>query len=185
VAEQAIQMAAIQMGVIGRPHGVRGLVHVHSYTADPTALPAYGPFTDERGRRFSLRWMSDGVAEISQVVDGKKIPVRDRAIAETLVNTRLLVERSRLPAPAEEEFYVADLLGLDVVGPDGAALGQVDMVHDYGAGVSLEIGRLLIPFTRACVPDVDIAARRIVVIPPAEVVVAEDAVPQDACEVAS
>jgi 16S rRNA processing protein RimM len=163
----------IQLGVIGRPHGVRGLVHVHSYTADPEALPAYGPFTDERGRVFALRWMSEGVAELSEMVDGKKIPVRDRSVAEKLVNTRLFVPRERLPAPDADEFYLADLVGLAAFAVDGTELGRVDVVHDYGGGASLEIGRLLVPFTRACVPVVDVAGGRVTVVPPAEVVVAE------------
>jgi 16S rRNA processing protein RimM len=160
----------IQLGVIGRPHGVRGLVHVHSYTAAPADLPAYGPFVDERGRVFTLRWMSEGVAELSEVVDGKKMPVRDRAVAETLVNTKLFVSRERLPAPDEDEFYLTDLVGLAAVGPDGTALGTVDVVHDYGGGASLEIGRLLVPFTRACVPVVDVVGGRITVVPPDELV---------------
>jgi 16S rRNA processing protein RimM len=163
------------MGVIGRPHGVRGLLHVHSYTADPADLPAYGPFTDDRGRSFKLRWHSDGVAAVREIVAGKPVPVADRAVAEALVNTRLYVDRDRLPPPDEEEFYLADLVGLRVEDETGRELGRVDVVHDYGAGTSLEIGALLIPFTRACVPLIDIAGGRVVVAPPAEVLVAEDA----------
>ncbi len=165
----------VLMGVIGRPHGVRGLLHVHSYTADPADLPSYGPFTDDRGRIFTLRWQSEGVAQVREMVAGQPVAVADRAVAETLVNTRLHVDRDRLPPPAEDEFYLADLVGLTALGPDGVELGQVGAVHDYGAGTSLEIGALLIPFTRACVPVVDIAAGRITVAPPAEVLVAEDA----------
>jgi 16S rRNA processing protein RimM len=165
----------VLMGVIGRPHGVRGLAHVRSYTAEPADLPGYGPFSDERGRRFSLRWVSEGVAAITEMVDGKKVPVANRDAAERLVNVRLYVDRAQLPAAGEEEFYLIDLVGLQAVGPDGAALGTVQAVHDYGAGTSLEIGSLLVPFTRACVPQVDIAGGRLVVVPPAEVSVAPDA----------
>jgi 16S rRNA processing protein RimM len=165
----------VLMGVIGRPHGVRGLLHVHSYTADPADLPSYGPFADDRGRAFTLRWHSEGVAAVREIVGGKPVPIADRAIAEALVNTRLYVDRDRLPPPDEEEFYLADLVGLMAVDADGRELGRVDVVHDYGAGTSLEIGTLLIPFTRACVPVVDIAAGRIVISPPDEIVVAEDA----------
>jgi 16S rRNA processing protein RimM len=163
----------IQMGVIGRPHGVRGLVHVHSYTADPADLPDYGPFTDGSGRLFTLRWQSEGIARVSELVDGKPVPVSDRDAATRLVNTRLLVDRDRLPPADDEEFYLADLVGLEAAGPDGTPLGRVEVVHDYGAGTSLEIGRLIVPFTRACVPVVDIEAGRITVVPPAEVVAAE------------
>jgi 16S rRNA processing protein RimM len=177
----------VLMGVIGRPHGVRGLVHVRSYTEDPSDLPDYGPFSDERGRRFNLRWASEGVAVLTELVDGQKVPVPDRTAAEKLVNVKLYVERDQLPATDEEEFYLVDLVGLQAVKPDGSALGTVQAVHDYGAGTSLEIGgddhpALLVPFTRACVPDVNVPARRLVVVPPAEVVVAPDAAEPDAAE---
>jgi 16S rRNA processing protein RimM len=165
----------IEMGVIGRPHGVRGLVRVHSHTADPAELAAYGPFNDARGRRFSLRWTGEGIAEISELIDGRAVAVADRTGAEKLVNTPLFVEREQLPAAGEEEFYLADLVGLEAFGPDGAALGRVAAVHDYGAGASLEIGALMVPFTRACVPDVDVAGGRIGVVLPDEVAVAENA----------
>ena len=158
----------IQMGVIGRPHGVRGLLHVHSYAEDPASLAAFSPLFDAAGRRFGLRWVAAGVAEVSELVDGQAVAVRDRAVAERLVNTPLFVERARLPAPEEEEFYLADLVGLQAVGPDGAALGTVSMVHDYGAGASLEIGSVIVPFTRACVPRVDLAAGVVEVVLPVE-----------------
>ena len=162
------------MGVVGRPHGVRGLVHLHSYAAEPADLPSYGPLADERGRRFGLRWRGEGVAEIYEVVAGKRVKVADRAAAEKLVNLRLYLERERLPAPDEDEFYLSDLQGLRALTPDGRELGVVTAVHDHGGGVYLEIGALLLPFTRACVPDVDVAGGRLTVAPPAEVVVAED-----------
>ncbi len=166
----------ILMGVIGRPHGVRGLVHVHSYTADPADLPEYGPFRDDRGRTFTLAWASEGVARVAEVVDGREVKLADRNAAHALVNTRLYVDRNRLPPPEDEdEFYLADLIGLRAVSPQGHELGRIDTVHDYGAGASLEIGRLIVPFTKACVPVVDLAAGTVTVIPPAEVDVPDDA----------
>jgi 16S rRNA processing protein RimM len=165
----------ILMGVIGRPHGVRGLVHVHSYTADPADLPEYGPFFDDRGRTFTLAWASDGVARVTEIVDGKPVTLADRTAAQTLVNIRLYVDRNRLPPPEDEdEFYLTDLIGLRAVGPDGRELGKVDTVHDYGAGASLEIGRLIVPFTKACVPVVDLAGGTVTVVPPAEIEVPDD-----------
>ena len=167
----------ILMGVIGRPHGVRGLVHVHSYTAEPTELPAFGPFTDAEspgthGRRFTLSWASDGVARVIEHIDGREVTLRDRAAAQALVNVRLYVDRDRLPAVQDEdEFYLADLIGLRVITHDNTELGRVDVVHDYGGGASLEIGRLIVPFTRACVPMVDIAGGTVTVVLPAEVIV--------------
>jgi len=160
----------ILMGVVGRPHGVRGLVRLHSYAADPADLPGYGPLTDDRGRRFSVRWQGEGIAELTQLVEGRREKLADRAAAERLVNLRLYVDRDRLPPPAADEFYLADLAGLLAVTPDGRELGRVDAVHDHGAGAFLEIGALLVPFTRAAVPDVDVAAGRLTVVPPAEIV---------------
>ncbi len=160
----------ILMGVIGRPHGVRGLLRVHSYTADPAALPEYGPFDTKDGRRFVLRWKTEGVAELAELKDGAEHPVRDRTLAEKLVNLQLFIDRSRLPPTEEDEFYLADLVGMQAVGLDGTAIGTVAAVHDYGAGTSLEIGPLLLPFTRACVPVVDLASGRLTICPPDEVV---------------
>jgi len=160
----------ILLGVVGRPHGVRGLVHVVSYTADPADLASYGPPADDAGRQWSLFWRGAGVAELR---DAQGRPLTDRTAAEKLVNTRLYIDRDKLPAPDADEFYLSDLVGLAATAPEGASLGRVAAVHDYGAGASLEIAGdgapLLIPFTRACVPEVDIPAGRVVVVPPVEV----------------
>ncbi len=162
----------ILVGVIGRPHGVSGLVRVTSYTADPAALAAYDPLSDEAGGRYRLRWRGAGIAAVALWRDGAWAEIRDRDAAARLTNRRLYVDRTNLPPPAEEEFYLADLLGLAAILPEGRA-GEVIAVHDYGAGASLEIARpdaapLLVPFTRAAVPEIDLAGRRIVVIPPIE-----------------
>ncbi len=159
------------MGVIGRPHGVRGLVHVHSYTADPADLARYAPLLDDAGRAWSLAWRGEGVAELRDAA-GK--PIADRSEAERLVNTRLHVDRDRLPAPLADEFYLADLVGLEARDADGARLGQVAAVHDYGAGTSLEIDRagtgpLIVPFTQAAVPVIDVTAGHLTIVPPHEI----------------
>jgi len=161
----------ILLAVLGRPHGVRGLVRVTSYAEE---LTAYGPLTDDKGRRFVLRPRGEGVAEIAELVGGAEAKVTDRTTAEKLTNLRLYVERAQLPEPDDNEFYLADLVGLAARDGDGKPLGTVVAVHDYGAGASLEIAGadappLLVPFTRASVPVVDIAAGRIVVDPPEEV----------------
>jgi 16S rRNA processing protein RimM len=159
------------MGVIGRPHGVRGLVHVQSYTAEPQALAGYAPLHDDQGRRWSLAWRGEGVAELRDEADR---PLPDRTAAEALTNRRLYVDRTQLPPAGEDEFYLADLVGMEARDADGTPLGRVAEVHDYGAGASLELVRdgappLIVPFTRAAIPDVDLAARRLTVLPPAEV----------------
>ncbi len=160
------------MGVIGRPHGVRGLVHVQSFTADPLALADYGVLEDERGRRFTLRWQSEGIARLAERIGGRDLPVADRTAAEALTNTRLFVPRSALPAAEADEYYLADLIGLRAEDQDGRIIGRVAVVHDYGAGTSLEITLesgappLILPFTARAVPVVDVPGGRIVVDPP-------------------
>ena len=158
----------ILLGVIGRPHGVHGLVHVTSHTADPADLTAYGPLSDDRGRRFMLHWRGAGLVEVAEQVNGAAIKVADRRAAEKLTNTRLYVARSALPPPEEDEFYLADLVGLNAMDVSGTTIGAVAAVHDYGAGASLEIARadapaLLVPFTRAAVPVVDVSEGRLIV----------------------
>ncbi len=167
----------ILMGVVGRPHGVRGLVRVHSYTADPADLAGYGPLLDDSGRAWTLAWRGDGVAAL---LDAEGRALGDRSAAERLTNTRLYVERGRLPPPDPDEFYLADLVGMAALDRSGRPLGRVAVVHDYGAGTSLEIERegmapLLLPFTQACVPDIDLAAGTLVVVPPDEVLVPDEA----------
>jgi 16S rRNA processing protein RimM len=162
-------VARILMGVLGRPHGVRGLMRVQSYADPPENLVAYGPLCCERGRWFSLRLREGGLAEVARIEGGKRLAVTTRGEAETLVNTRLFLPRERLPTPAADEFYLVDLIGLDACTVDGEPVGRVAAVHDYGGGASLEIGALLVPFTRAAVPQIDLAAGRVTVVPPAEV----------------
>ena len=169
----------IQLGVIGRAHGVRGWVKITSHTADPADLTAYGPLSDAEGRFYALTWKADGVAEISRIVDGVPVKVTDRSQAEKLTNTRLFIDRSALPPAEEDEFYLADLIGLAAMDPSGQALGSVAIVHDYGAGASLEIvgsgAPLIVPFTAASVPTVDIAGGTLVVALPDEIIVTPEA----------
>ncbi len=158
------------MGVIGKPHGVRGHLHVNVFAEDPDALCAY-PLTGPDGRRFSLEWAHGNVARLSEVTPTGPRPIMDRSEAERLTNTELFAPRSALPEPEAEEFYLADLIGLAAQTPAGEKLGTIAAVHDYGGGASLEIhpGALLVPFTRAAVPDVALQAGYVTVIPPAEV----------------
>jgi 16S rRNA processing protein RimM len=159
----------VLVGVIGRPHGVRGLVHVTSYTEDPASIARYGLLEDQKGERYRLEWVGEGRARVSVISGEGERRIADRGAAARLTNRRLYVRRGALPAPDEDEFYLADLVGLDAFDGQGRKLGQVSAVHDYGAGASLEIGTLLVPFTRASVPEVDVAGGRVVVVPPGSV----------------
>ncbi len=164
----------ILLGVIGRPHGVRGLVRVTSYADPPEAIAGYGPLSDDSGRQFMLHWRGEGIAEIAEIVGGKLARITDRTAAETLVNRRLYIARDSLPPPPADEFYLADLVGLAAIDPGGAGLGRIIAVHDYGAGASLEIEGdgatpLVVPFTQMAVPKVDIEAGRVTVAVPEEV----------------
>jgi 16S rRNA processing protein RimM len=155
------------LAVVTAPHGVKGLVRVKSFTAEPEALARYAPIENERGERVALSLIGAAKGVLLARIEG----VGDRDAAERVKGMRLYLPRAALPAPEEEEYYHADLLGLAVELADGTALGHVRAVHEYGAGDSIEIERpsgapVLVPFTRAAVPIVDLAGGRIVVAPP-------------------
>ncbi len=165
------------VGVVAGPHGVRGLVKVRSFTAEPVDLAAYGPLTDEGGgRRLTLAVLSAAGGTPGSLVcriEG----VADRDAAAALKGLRLYVERSALPElAAAEDYYQADLIGLRAELADGSPFGRVMAVQNFGAGDILEIERaadagarpavVALPFTRAAVPVVDLAGGRVVVEPP-------------------
>ncbi len=144
-------------------------MRVRSFTAAPQSIGAYGPLQDEQGeQRFALELVGEGKGMLIARVAG----VTDRNAAERLKGVRLYVPRDALPEPGREEFYQADLLGLDAVLSDGTRFGRVRAVNDFGAGASLEIeddsGKtVVLPFTSAAVPEIDVANRKLVVEPPA------------------
>ncbi len=151
--------------------GVRGEARVKSFTADPEAFAAYAPLQTEDGARaFDVRIVRGIPGGFACRLSG----VRTREEAEALKGSRLYAPRERLPALPDDEFYHADLIGLAVVDPGGAPLGRVALVQNFGAGDFIEVTGgprpLLLPFTRAVVPTVDLAAGRIVADPPDEVV---------------
>lgn len=160
------------MGVIGKPHGVRGAAHVTAYTDDPRALADY-PLTDGKERRFRLSWLADGVARLAEITDSGERWIQDRNAVARLTNMPLYTPRSALPAAEADEFYLADLIGLKAQDEAGSPVGTIAAVHDYGAGISLEIAgetaSMIVPFTREAVPVVDLDAGCITVQPPAEI----------------
>ncbi|MCP8938690.1 ribosome maturation factor RimM [Alsobacter sp. SYSU M60028] len=161
----------ILVGVFGAPHGVRGELRLKSYTDDPLAIAGYGRLADSAGKRqfvlASARLVKDDMLVVR--VEG----VNDREAAAALTNVKLHVPRARLPEPEdEEEFYRADLIGLRVEDEDGALLGTIGAVLDFGAGDILEMlpvdgGRpVMLPFSKSVVPVVDVRGGRIVARPP-------------------
>jgi 16S rRNA processing protein RimM len=164
----AAKSERVCVGAIAGPQGVRGAMRVKAFTAEPGGIAAYGPVTDETGkRRFELR--ITGHSRGLPVVE--IIGVEDRDAAEALKGTRLYVERSALPETEENEYYHADLIGLEAEDTEGQPLGTVIAVHEFGAGDIIEIehegGRTsMVPFTRAAAPVVDIEGGRIVLDPP-------------------
>ena len=162
----------ICVGAIMGAFGVHGEVRLKSFTADPEAIADYAPLLTEDGARaFKIQL----TRQIPQGFAARLSDVRSREDAEGLKGTRLYVPRDRLPSLPDDEFYHADLIGLQVVDTGGAALGRVKAVLNHGAGDILEIhqpagkGTLLLPFTLAAVPTVDLALGRIVADPPAEI----------------
>jgi len=156
------------LGVIVAAHGVKGAVRIKSFTAEPTAIGRYGTLADASGRSYTLRILGESRGAVIAAITG----VDDRNRAEALKGVHLYLGDGALPELASDEFYHRDLIGLAAVLPDGRPLGEVRAVHDFGAGDLLEIARagaepLVVPFTRDVVPTVDVAARRLVVDPPA------------------
>jgi 16S rRNA processing protein RimM len=170
MSESGAVSGRVCVGQIVGAHGVRGLVKLKSYTGDPADIVAYGPLTDETGRRrFAVALQSAAKDHWLACIPG----VADRNAAEALRGTRLYVDRNLLPQTEEDEFYHADLIGLRVETPEGDRIGTVEALHDFGAGDVIEVrlveGRtVMLPFTRAVVPVVDVAGGRLVAEPPPE-----------------
>ena len=154
---------------IGAAHGIKGEVKLWSFTTDPAAVKDYGPLESQDG---TLRFEIEALRPAKDHLVARLSGVRDRDAAARLTNVDLYVPRDRLPAPPPEEFYHADLIGLRAESRDGAELATIVGIHDFGAGDLLELRPLgtsrtvLMPFTAATVPVVDIAGGRIVIDPP-------------------
>jgi len=150
---------------IGAPHGLAGEVKLHAFTEEPLAVGRYGALeAEDRSRSFELSSLRLAKRSLIAAFAG----IVDRAAAARLTAIRLYVPRARLPDPEDADtFYHADLLGLRVEGADGIPIGTVCAVHDFGAGDLLEVKPIagpsvMLPFTKAAVPVVDLAAARLV-----------------------
>ena len=170
------------MGRIGAAHGIRGEVRIQSFAEEPLALVEYGTFSTNRP---GLSVTVESARATTNVLVARLKGVTDRNAAEKLNGVELYIERDRLPEiEDEDDFYIADLIGLEARGQDGGALGKVLAVPNYGADDILEIGgpggeTRLVPFTRAAVPEVHIAGGYVVIIPPIEIEGEEAADGQD------
>ncbi len=163
----------IAVGIFGAPHGVRGELRVKSYTEDARTLGAYGSLTDKTGHAvFKLtaaRVMRD------QMLVVRLAGVNSRDDAEKLTGVELFVTREQLPPLADDEFYHADLVGLEALTDAGDRLGRVVALHNFGAGDILEIApaaggeTFMLPFSKATAIEVDLSNGRIVIAPPREI----------------
>lgn len=153
----------------GAAHGIKGEVRVKSYTQDPAAILGYSPLVSRDGRTFTI----ETVRPAGEVLVARVVELKDRNAAEAVTNLDLLVPRERLAGPMDEdEFLHSDLIGLTATTTAGETIGTVTAVFDFGAGDVIDVARrgkraVMIPFTKAVVPVVDIAGGKLVVDPPA------------------
>ena len=157
------------VGSLGGAFGVHGEVRLKSFCADPAAIADYTPLYTEDGRTFAQVVLSGQLKNgFSARIDG----VVTKEDADALRNTPLYADRANMPSLPDDEYYYADLIGLCVLDTGGLTLGTVRNVMDHGAGDLLEIAvpgasdAVLLPFTKAIVPTVDLAASRIIADPP-------------------
>jgi 16S rRNA processing protein RimM len=164
-------MRLILVGQVAGAFGVQGEVRVTAHTADPMSLIEYSPLMDEAGR--PVLTLSHGRA-VKGAVIARAAEVTTREEAAALRSLKLYADRDRFPAPGEDEYYLADLIGLAAVAPDGTPLGKVKAVSDFGAGDLLEIEPAdggpswFCPFTREAVPEVRISEGWLVLVRPKE-----------------
>ncbi|WP_421725962.1 ribosome maturation factor RimM [Bauldia sp.] len=164
---------------IGAAHGVRGEVRVKAFTADPADIGAYGPLATPDGSTLTVETIRQASGRSPDMMIVQFLGINTRDQAEALNGVELSVAKDRLPPPETDEFYHLDLIGLEVVATDGARIGTVIAVPNYGAGDLLEVApdegeTLLIPFTAAAVPEVDLRAGRVMVAPMNEIDTAPD-----------
>ncbi len=161
------------VGIITDARGIKGEVRIKSFTGDPSALGSYGPLRDEDGsNEFELKVTGHAKGLLSAKIKG----VDDRSGAEALKGAILYLDCDLLPAPEEDEFYYADLIGLraELIGVGAEkkeGSGFVAQVHDFGAGCVLEVeglgkGTVMVPFTKAVVPEVNMTEGRLSILPP-------------------
>jgi len=163
--------APICVARIGAAHGVRGAVRLWTFTEDPLAVKRYGPLTTKDGtRQFEVATAREANGHLVATLKG----VATREEAERLNGVELYIAREKLPDTDEDEYYHADLIGLVAVNAVNEPLGRVIAIHNFGAGDIIEIApphgaTMLLPFTNAVVPTVDLGGGRVVIVLPDEI----------------
>jgi 16S rRNA processing protein RimM len=163
--------APICVARIGAPHGVRGAVKLWTFTEDPLAVRHYGPLVTKDGaRQFEVTHVREAKGHLVATLKG----VATREEAERLNGVELYVAREKLPDTIADEYYHADLIGLAAVNAAGEPLGRVIAIHNFGAGDIIEVAppngaTMLLPFTNAVVPTVDLEGGRVVIELPREI----------------
>jgi 16S rRNA processing protein RimM len=163
------QEGLLLLGECGRAHGLKGEVRLKSFTADPLAIATYGPLIADGGRTLSFTTVRPAPGSAPDLLIAQVEGVTSREEAEALNRVSLYLERDKFPPPDDDEFLLADLIGLAVQNATGDTLGTIVAVPNYGGGDLLEIkpaqggATALLPFTLAFVPEVDVAGRRVVV----------------------
>jgi 16S rRNA processing protein RimM len=163
--------APICVARIGAAHGVRGAVKLWTFTEDPLAVKRYGPLATKDGARsFEVTHAREAKGHLVATLKG----IATREDAERLNGLELYVAREKLPATDADEYYHADLIGLAAVSAADQPIGRVIAIHNFGAGDIIEIAppngaTLLLPFTNAVVPIVDLAKGCVVIELPAEI----------------
>src|SRR3979490_2891874 len=161
--------AQICVARIGAPHGVRGAVKLWTFTEDPLAVKCYGPLATRDGaRHFEVTHAREAKGHLVATLKG----IATREDAERFNGLEHYIAREKLPAPGGDEYYHADRMGLAAVTPGNGPLGRVIAIHNFGAGDIIEIAppngaTMLLPFTNAVVPNVDIAGGRVAIELPA------------------
>src|SRR5450631_1550135 len=163
--------ALICIARIGAAHGVRGAVKLWTFTEDPFAVQQYGPLlTKDGARSFEIATAREANGHLVATLKG----IATREDAERLNGIELYIAREKLPDPDEDEYYHADLIGLAAVNAANEPLGRVIAIHNFGAGDIIEIAppqgaTMLLPFTNAVVPSVDLKSGRVVIELPKEI----------------
>ena len=157
------------VGAIAGSFGVKGEVRLKSFCAEPDAIATYGPLTSEDG---ATSWDVRITRSVKNGFAARLTGVGTKEAADALRGARLYAPRDILPDLVDDEYYYTDLIGLIVFDTGGTEIGRVKSVLNHGAGDLLEISGkglkepVLLPFTQAAVPTVDIASGRIIADPP-------------------